>query len=242
MEPCSQAAEQVDGFVALEMDATDWKEQGASAEDVAKIAAGMLSSDSVWSRDGLRYACGGVTLPVRTVAEAQGGTKASVESTLTEWLDKIRKDEEDGKVHGGLTDPEDDHLGIKAARGRMPDNNLYLSGGELFEACETARSETPGDLQVATLLASLGSIDSRKDFESSPRFSVAGSGAGMGWTQQGDTISLLMTGQQRWWVSPKDETPVQGTNRPDKSMLRWVQHALPMLVRTRRLAAIFLPC
>ena len=79
--------------MALEMDATDWKELGASAEDVAKIAAGMLSSDSVWSRDGLRYACGGVTLPVRTVAEAQGGTKASVESTLTEWLDNIHKDE-----------------------------------------------------------------------------------------------------------------------------------------------------
>lgn len=219
------------------MDATDWKELGASADDVAKIATGMLSSDSIWSRDGLRYACGGVTLPVRTVAQAQNGTKASAETTLTEWLDKIRKDEEDGKVHGGLHDPADDHLGIKAARGRMPDENLYLSGGELFDACEKAQSETPGDLRLATLLASSGNIDTRKDFESSPRFSVAGSGAGMGWTQQGDTVSLLMTGQKRWWISVREETPVEGSNRPDKSMLRWVQETLPMLVRTYPVAS-----
>lgn len=66
-----QAAEQVDGFVALEMDAADWGELGASADDVAKIAAAMLTSGSVWSRDGLRYACGSTQIAVKTVNETR---------------------------------------------------------------------------------------------------------------------------------------------------------------------------
>jgi hypothetical protein len=237
------AAEEVDGYMALEMDAADWGELGASGEDVAKIEAGILSSDSIWSRDGLRRACGGMTLAVRTVVEALSGRAASSpETTLAEWLDKIRSDEESGKVHGGLTDPEEDPLGIKAARGRMPDENRYLSGGELFDGCEKARSETlPADLQRAISFASSDDLDARRDFESSPRFSIGGSGAGMGWTQQGDTVSLLTTGQKRWWVSPSTETPVEGSNRPDKSMLRWVQKALPMLVRASP-AALFVWC
>lgn len=165
-------------------------------------------------------------MPLRDCA--QGIPASAGETTLADWLDKIRRDEEDGKGAFPLREPESDPLGIRARRGSMPDENYYLQGSQLFESCEKAREETPAEMTDAISFASKGEAGIRKEFETNRGFSIGGSGAGMAWTQAGDTLSLLMTGQKRWWTSPHSEPPVEGY-RPDQSVLRWVQGSLPML-------------
>ena len=225
------AKESVDGYVAQEMDASDWAELGASSGDVATIAKAMQGSASVWSRDGLRYHCGSWATSLRTVAQILTRNESTApETTLSDYIDGVRDGEEKGAVNGGIENPPSDPLGIKAQRGILPDSNFFLTGGELFEECEKAAAEaTPRDLKEAISWASEGKKQ-KDDWLGHPQFSFGGSGTGMAFHQHGAELELLMTGTRRVWLSPGTAggTP-PGGYRPDKSQLKWVQESATKL-------------
>lgn len=228
------AKESIDGYVALEMDAADWSELGATSDEVDKIAKAMHGSASVWSRDSLRYHCGSWTTPLRTVAQILArNVSTAPETTLTDYIDSVRDSEQKGVVNGGIEHPPSDPLGIKAQRGDLPDENFFLTGGELFRECERAAAEaTPKDLEEAISWASHDKAQ-KDDWIGHPQFSFGGSGTGMAFHQNGAELELTLTGTRRWWLSPgtAQAMPPHGY-RPDKSQLKWVQESATKLSDT----------
>lgn len=95
--------EEVDGLMALEMDASDWATLGADAAQVAKIAASLAGArQPLWSREGLKQHCGtwDASIPtVRAIIASDGGDVKF--QPLSDYLDYLRDSELQGIVRGG---------------------------------------------------------------------------------------------------------------------------------------------
>ncbi len=88
-------SEEVDGMMAVEMDASDWGTLGASAEQVAHISRGVAAARApLWSREGLKRHCGtwDASIPtVRAIIASDGGDVKF--QPLSEYLDHLRDSE-----------------------------------------------------------------------------------------------------------------------------------------------------
>lgn len=94
-------SEEVDGMMAVEMDASDWGTLGASAEQVAQLSRGIATARApLWSREGLKQHCGtwDASIPtVRAIIASDGGDVKF--QPLSEYLDYIRDSELKGVRH-----------------------------------------------------------------------------------------------------------------------------------------------
>ena len=93
--------EQVDGMMAVEMDASDWATLGASAEQVAQLSRDVAPARApIWSREGLKQHCGAwdASIPtVRAIIASDGGDVKF--QPLSEYLDYLRDSELKGVRH-----------------------------------------------------------------------------------------------------------------------------------------------
>ena len=222
--------EEVDGLMALEMDASDWASLGADAAQVAKIAASLAGSrQPLWSREGLKQHCGAwdASIPtVRAIIASDGDPKVKFQP-LSEYLDYLRDSELKGIVRGGM-DNITDPIKQREANDAKTDVNYYFFGSPLFDGCQAAAAGVPSTVQNVIDLASGDNEVMKQDFIDNPQFVLGESGSGFPFHQHGEAILQLMTGRKRWWLLDAEKTPPSGY-RHDMSQLRWVQQMLGKL-------------